>query len=107
VAVLATTVLFPVGDERRDAITSLLGAPLLASGCDTSDGRSSPSTEDPSVVIKCSNCDDRLCSSLVSKWVCSVPPIQADTPLTTTVMLKPYQVDTEHTTYGSAPVLLT
>lgn len=36
-AVLATTVLLPEGGERRDAIISLLGAALLASGCDTSD----------------------------------------------------------------------
>lgn len=77
--VLATTVLFPEGDERRDAITSLLGAALLASGCDTSDGRSSPSTEDAAVAIKCSNCDDRLCSSLVSNCVCSVPPTSKQT----------------------------
>jgi len=106
VAVLTTIVLFPEGDERRDGITSLLGAALLASGCDTSDGRSSPSSEEAADAIKCSNCDDRLCSSLVSNCVCSVPPIQADTPSTTTLMLKPYQVDNEHATHDSAPVIL-
>lgn len=77
-AVLATIVLFPE-DERRDAITSLLGAALLASGCDTSDGRSSPSSEEAADAIKCNNCDDRLCSSLVSNCVCSVPPTSKQT----------------------------
>lgn len=77
--VLATIVLFPEGGERRDAITSLLGAALLVSGCDTSDGISRPSTEDAAVAIKCSNCDDRLCSSLVSNCVCSVPPTSKQT----------------------------
>ena len=78
-AVLATIVLFSEGDERRDSITSLLAAALPASGCDTSDGRSSPSTEEAAVAIKCSNCEDRFCSSLVSNCVCSVPPTSKQT----------------------------
>ena len=79
VAVLAPTVLSPEGDDRRDAMTSLLGAAVLAPEGDTSDGRSSPSTEDAAVAIKCSNCDDRLCSSLLSNCVCSVPPTSKQT----------------------------
>jgi hypothetical protein len=80
VAPVATISLSPEPDTRKDAITSdsagVTGAAaaLLALGADTSDGRSSPTTEDAAVAIKWSNCDDRLCSSLVSNWVCSVPP---------------------------------
>lgn len=76
---MATISLSPEPDARKDAITSdsagVTGAAaLLALGAGTSDGRSSPTTEDAAVAIKWSNCDDRLCSSLVSNWVCSVPP---------------------------------
>lgn len=76
---MATISLSPEPDARSDAITSdsadaTGAAALLALGTDTSDGSSSPTTEDADAAIKWINCDDRMCSSLVSSCVCSVPP---------------------------------